>query len=112
MKERLLKYLACPVCHASLSLAGDLQREGQEIMAGRLECNGCQTSYPIDHGVPHFADLDHVGEEKAATAAGFGWEWKKFTQHDEKYREQFLGWLKPVSPGFFKDKVVLDGGCG
>ena len=112
MKERLLKYLACPVCHASLSLAGDLQREGQEIMAGRLECNGCQTSYPIDHGVPHFADLDEVGEEKAATAAGFGWEWKKFTQHDEKYREQFLGWLKPVSPEFFKDKVVLDGGCG
>jgi SAM-dependent methyltransferase len=112
MKERLLNYLACPACLGAVVLSGDLERDDQEIMAGQLSCKRCQKNYPIVRGVPHFADLDEVGEEKAATAAGFGWEWKQFTQHDEKYGEQLLGWLNPVQPEFFQDKVVLDGGCG
>lgn len=81
-------------------------------MAGKLTCHDCKREYPIAGGVPRFADLADVGEEKAAIAAGFGWEWKQFTQHDEKYGQQLLGWLNPVQPEFFKDKVVLDGGCG
>ncbi len=112
MKERLLKYLACPACLGPVALAGELKREGAEIMGGNLNCERCRKNYAIVRGVPHFADLGEVGEEKAATAAGFGWEWKQFTQHDEKYGEQLLGWLNPVQPEFFKDKIVLDGGCG
>ena len=88
------------------------ERDGLEIMAGQLKCAGCGREYPIVGGVPRFADLAEVEEEKAATAAGFGWEWKQFNQHDEKYGEQLLGWLNPVKPEFFKDKIVLDGGCG
>jgi SAM-dependent methyltransferase len=34
------------------------------------------------------------------------------TTHDDKYAEQLLGWLNPVQPEFFVDKVVLDAGCG
>lgn len=63
-------------------------------------------------GVPRFAALDQVEAEKAATAANFGWQWQHFTQSDEKYDQQFLGWLAPVEKHFFKDKVVLEGGCG
>jgi SAM-dependent methyltransferase len=33
-------------------------------------------------------------------------------QSDELYADQFLGWIAPVRPEFFQDKVVLEGGCG
>jgi len=112
MKERLLKFLACPACDGRIILADAAESEDGEIIAGQLDCVACKRAYPILRGVPRFADLAEVGEEKAAIAAGFGWEWKQFTQHDEKYGEQFLGWLNPVQPEFFKDKIVLDGGCG
>ena len=62
--------------------------------------------------MPRFASLDEVEEEKAATAAGFGWQWQHFTQADDKYEQQFLGWIAPVTPEFFQDKIVLEGGCG
>jgi SAM-dependent methyltransferase len=112
MKERLLKFLVCPACQGDVTLREGAEHTGPEIMAGQLDCAGCRREYPITGGVPRFANLAEVEEEKAATAAGFGWEWKQFTQHDEKYGEQLLGWLNPVKPEFFKDKVVLDGGCG
>jgi len=63
-------------------------------------------------GVPRFASLETVAEDKAATAANFGWQWQHFTQFDEKYEQQFLGWIAPVTSEFFQDKVVLEGGCG
>jgi len=53
-----------------------------------------------------------IAADKAATAENFGWQWQHFTQADDKYEQQFLGWLTPVTPEFFKDKVVLEGGCG
>src|SRR5204862_8365464 len=31
---------------------------------------------------------------------------------DERYADQFLGWIAPVTPEFFRDKVVLEAGCG
>ncbi len=50
--------------------------------------------------------------DKAATAENFGWQWQHFVQSDELYADQFLGWIAPVRPEFFQDKVVLEGGCG
>lgn len=111
MKERLLQYLACPACAGAITLAS-AGREGEEIVAGQLSCAACARSWPIVRGVPRFASLDAVEEDKAATAAGFGWQWTHFTQTDEKYEQQFLGWIAPVTPDFFKNKVVLEGGCG
>ena len=81
-------------------------------MEGDLDCAGCARHFAIVRGVPRFADLDQLEAEKAATAANFGWQWQHFTQEDERYAEQFLGWIAPVRPEFFKDKVVLEGGCG
>jgi SAM-dependent methyltransferase len=112
MKERLLEYLACPNCQAGLILADAVERDGLDVMTGHIECAGCKRQYPIVRGVPRFANLEEIEEEKAATAAGFGWEWTHFNQRDEKYGGQLLGWLNPVTPEFFKDKIVLDGGCG
>jgi len=81
-------------------------------MEGELRCTSCPSSFPITSGIPRFANLDEVESDKRATAAGFGWQWQHFTQEDERYAEQFLGWVAPVTPEFFRDKVVLEAGCG
>ena len=89
-----------------------LTRKTKPAFEGTLECAGCTKQFPIVRGVPRFADLEGVDPEKAATASSFGFEWQHFTQQDERYGDQLLGWIAPVKPEFFKNKVVLDGGCG
>lgn len=112
MKKRLLQHLACPECGADIRLLSVAKEDNGGILEGDLDCVGCAKHFPIVRGVPRFAELDKIEEDKAATASSFGWEWQHFTQEDERYGEQMLGWIDPVKPEFFKDKVVLDGGCG
>ena len=81
-------------------------------MEGELRCAKCNSSWPISSGIPRFAKLEELESDKRATASGFGWQWQHFTQEDTRYAEQFLGWIGPVTPEFFRDKVVLEGGCG
>lgn len=111
MKKKLLQYLACPSCGSDIALT-EKRTEGIEIMEGELDCGNCRVNYPIVRGVPRFVDLKEIDADKAAIAAGFGFEWQHFTQNDDRYAEQFLGWIDPVQPEFFRDKIVLDGGCG
>ncbi len=107
-----MEYLACPSCGGDLQLLSEGKVEGIEIIEGELGCASCEARFPIVRGVPRFANLHEVDEDKAATASSFGWEWQHFTQEDERYGDQMLGWIDPVKAEFFKDKVVLDGGCG
>ncbi len=111
MKNSLLKYLCCPDCSGDLELR-DTEVDGSEIMQGDLACVACDRRFPIVRGIPRFASLNEVDAEKKATAENFGWSWQEFSHEDEKYDEQFLGWIAPVKPDFFKDKLVLEGGCG
>lgn len=81
-------------------------------MEGMLACVSCGARFPVVRGVPRFASPENVASDKAATAENFGWQWQHFTQDDELYDEQFLAWIAPVRPEFFKDKLVIEGGCG
>lgn len=112
VKERLLQYLCCPVCSGAVEVADVGRRDGSEIVEAELSCASCTARWPVIRGVPRFAAIEGVADDKAATAESFGWQWQHFTQTDQKYEQQFLGWLAPVTPEFFKDKVVLEGGCG
>ena len=112
MKERLLQYLACPACHGAIELLTVTAHDGSELIEGELVCSSCRQRFPVHRGIPRFAELDRIESEKAATAASFGWQWQHFTQQDTKYADQFLGWIAPVTPDFFKGKVVLEAGCG
>jgi len=112
MKEKLLEILACPVCGGDLLLVHVGGREEREIIEGLLSCRKCDREYKIVRGVPRFADLSKIEQDKLETAENFGWQWTRFTQEDEKYNEQFLGWIQPVKPEFFRDKIILEGGCG
>lgn len=111
MKEKLLSYLVCPACNGPLELSVR-DAEQREIIEGALRCASCAASFPITRGIPRFADLAEVESDKRATASNFGWQWQHFTQADSHYADQFLGWIAPVTPEFFRDKVVLEGGCG
>lgn len=112
MKRRLLDYLACPSCAASVQLSSIDDEDGIEIMSGLLKCTACMLTFAIRRGVPRFADLALVGEGKQATAESFGWSWQEFSHEDEKYGDELLGWITPVRPEFFSGKTVLEGGCG
>jgi SAM-dependent methyltransferase len=112
MKRKLLDYLCCPACAARLDLNEIVVVEGEEIMQGQLECAACKSVFPIVRGVPRFVSSEMLEADKAATAESFGWQWQHFTHSDELYADQFLGWIAPVQPEFFRDKVVLEGGCG
>ncbi len=112
MKEKLLELLACPTCGGDVLLAYASKYEDQEIIEAVLTCRKCEREYKVERGVPRFAALDKIEQDKAATATNFGWQWTHFTQEDKKYAEQFLGWIQPVKPEFFAGKIVLEGGCG
>jgi SAM-dependent methyltransferase len=111
LKKKLLAYLVCPACSGKLNLSSN-EHEDAEVLEGTLTCASCSAEFPITRGIPRFAKLEEVTSDKRETAAGFGWQWQHFTQEDPRYQEQFLGWIHPVKPEFFLDKVVLEGGCG
>jgi SAM-dependent methyltransferase len=111
VKAKLLDYLICPECQGELRLHA-AEQDGIEIMSGELECVNCERAFPVVGGIPRFADLSEIDAEKQATAVKFGWSWQEFSHEDEKYDEEFLGWIAPVRPEFFEGKVVLEGGCG
>ena len=112
MRQRLLQYLACPACDGTLEISGVTASDGSHTLEGELSCVSCKARFPITRGIPRFAALDKLDADKAATAAKFGWQWQHFTQEDQKYADQFLGWIAPVTAEFFRDKIVLEGGCG
>jgi SAM-dependent methyltransferase len=112
MKEKLLDLLACPCCGGDILLAYASKYLDKEIIEAVLTCQKCSREYKVERGIPRFAALDKIEQDKADTAENFGWQWTHFTQEDKKYAQQFLGWLQPVKEDFFEGKIVLEGGCG
>jgi SAM-dependent methyltransferase len=109
MRESLLQYLACPQCGSDFALRA-AERDGDHVMSGALLCSGCGSEYAVRRGVPRFAvDVEAVEER---TADAFGYEWNRYSELADRYRQQFLDWIRPVEPAFFEDRVVLEGGCG
>jgi SAM-dependent methyltransferase/uncharacterized protein YbaR (Trm112 family) len=109
VKRAALQFLCCPACQGDLDLV-EAAAEGDDVMAGTLACVGCDAAYPVARGVPRFA-----GEQSGAaarTADAFGYQWKRYRELADRYRRQFLDWVKPVDEHFFADRVVLEGGCG
>jgi len=110
VKEALLAYLVCPACQAELDLTVT-RRDAQEILEGNLTCRGCGRRYEIVRAVPRML-TGELAADKQKTADAFSWQWQHFVEMHERYEEQFLDWIHPIQPAFFKDKLVLDAGCG
>jgi SAM-dependent methyltransferase len=112
VKPRLVDLLACPVCGGDLRLeTTETEPASGEVTAGDLTCEACGREYPVRAGVPRLLPDELTAiEEKTATA--FGWQWQEFVEMHEQYEAQFLDWIHPIEPAYFRDKVVLDAGCG
>lgn len=110
MKQSLLSLLVCPACHNPLEARVDTA-EGVEIMEGALLCGGCSAAFPILRGIPRFLAQSLTADQKA-TADAFAYEWTHYSELTEADSREFLAWIAPLTPASFKDRVVLDGGCG
>jgi SAM-dependent methyltransferase len=62
-------------------------------------------------GIPRMAP-SAMPEEQRETADAFGYEWQHFDAVHDTYEQQFLEWVDPLRPADFKDRLVLDAGCG
>jgi SAM-dependent methyltransferase len=109
MKPSAMEFLACPDCGGELEVTVAVT-DAEEIMEGDLRCLDCATGFPIRGGIPRF--VQGVSEIETRTAEAFGYEWKQYSEIAPRYRQQFLDWLRPVTPEFFRGRVVLEGGCG
>lgn len=109
MKARLVDDLACPLSGHSLRL--EPKRDLEEIENGELVCDGCGQRWPIRGGIPRLVPPDLVDQQRK-TASAFGWQWQHFAEQHPEFEAQFLDWLQPIDPEFFRGKRVLDAGCG
>jgi len=124
-------------CAAKKLRAADFKRD---VAEGVLNCE-CGRWFPVIASIPRLLSDDlfdelvskHSGflEKHAArlpkkmrgktlkdsvmqrkTGESFGFQWKAFREMYPEYEKNFLNYVAPLQPSFFKDKVVLDAGCG
>jgi SAM-dependent methyltransferase len=110
MEIRVLEQLACPTCAAQLLLADRPADPQVEVISGELECPAGHR-WPVRDGIPRLVPNDLLRQQRQ-TAAAFGWQWTHFAEQHPEFEQQFLDWLHPIEPDFFRDKLVLDAGCG
>lgn len=84
-------------------------------MDGTLTCRGCSGRYAVSRGVPRLLSGVLAAEvEQTVDAFGFEWHHANRMLKDERFSSApvFLDFIDPVRPEWFRDKVVLDAGCG
>jgi len=109
MKLKLLKFLVCFSCGRPFKL--EVYFKDNEIKEGLLACTKCGKSYPIKNYIPRILP-PQLNKQTKKTAESFTYEWKNFSNLYNQYKRQFLDWVFPIKPQFFKNKIILDAGCG
>ena len=49
---------------------------------------------------------------KKKTQRSFSFQWRNFSVMSCDFKDNFLNYISPLEPEFFKNKLVLDAGCG
>ncbi|MCX7641840.1 MAG: methyltransferase domain-containing protein [Elusimicrobiales bacterium] len=111
MRIYALKWLVCPSCEGDFCIKTNEVRE-EHIISGLLSCNKCGEIYEIKNGIPIMLDKSITNEINKETSNRFGYQWQKFSNIESFYEEQFLRWIYPLKKNDFKDKIILDAGCG
>jgi SAM-dependent methyltransferase len=112
VKPTLLPFLACQGCGEDFEIARADSPE--DVREGELSCTGCGARIPIRQGVPDFTGRseDEVQEESRRTQENFGYSWNNFYKTQTHFDEQFHAWIAPFRVDEFRDRIVLDAGCG
>lgn len=141
MKKKLMKILVCPECRKRLSLRIFEESSG-EITEGLLTCgckrwypiiggvprmlpDGLRDSHTkkryssflkkYEGRLPRGFSPVNLSKDmrlKRDTLESFGFQWNIFSDMFPEFRENFLNYIKPIKPSFFRNKLVLDAGCG
>lgn len=102
-KAILERLLACPFCRTSL-----------RYEEGRYACPGCRRSYPVRNGIPRF--VGDLSGDMQQIRRSFHLEHARYleSRHVHFGPQLVDQWLEDVQlpPAYFKDKLVLDVGCG
>lgn len=106
MKKKILPLLACPTCYSKLGLQIDKQ-EDDEIIEGTLKCK-CGQEFPITKGIPRIL----LNKNNIKKAECFEFEWKRYKGMSFEEEKRCLMKRFVEGEDFFKDKIVLDVGCG
>jgi ubiquinone/menaquinone biosynthesis C-methylase UbiE len=53
MREELLRFLCCPICHGDLKLTVQ-DTSSDVVLSGRLACDSCHRVYRVSNGIPDF----------------------------------------------------------
>lgn len=141
MKYGLLDIVVCPHCQGRLTCTA-FSEIATEVLEGILICDcgrwypiiggiprllpdslmadfllgnaGFLQKYKGD--IPKSLALSNSRDEsinlKRRTSSSFGFEWDTFSEVIEEYETNFLSYVSPVEKSFFRDKLVLDAGCG
>lgn len=108
-----LRVLRCPGCQGELTRAG-----------ATLTCAQCTETFATSGGIPRMLlrpmrealageqRAQDIDERRVATAQSFGYEWTHFAAMRPEWERNFLDYMAPHGPEFFRGKRVLDGGSG
>jgi SAM-dependent methyltransferase len=111
LRRALLDDLVCPLSFDPLRLDATNEIDTEVVETGELVCDGCHQRWPIQDSIPRLVPPDLAAQQRKSASA-FGWQWQHFAEMHPEFESQFLDWLHPIEPGFFRDKRVLDAGCG
>lgn len=117
MDPKLLDLLICPACRPAerpLRPAA-LKQAGGDVLAGRLECPGCNRRYPIEKGVaillpePKTAELRETDRyESPAVIASYLWSHYGDLLDDPEATDAYARWAALIAG---VSGPVLDAGC-
>ena len=141
MKYRLLDIVVCPHCQGQLACTSFL-KTGAEVLEGILTCDCGRWYPVIDgiprllpdslmagflsnnsnflekyrDKIPQIIGATNIKDAsinlKRRTSDSFGFEWDTFSDIVKEYEANFLSYINPIEESFFRDKLVLDAGCG
>ncbi len=106
MKIKSIDLLACPSCHAELTLVGD---SSPSIRNASLHCSGCDRHYPVVDGIPHFIqqqELTGFNRKFARMYNWFSWIYRPFSF----FAFKFIGMSEEQGRGEILDRLEPRGG--
>ena len=113
----LTETLRCPACVGQLNRVRDADQD-------TLACSKCGEKFPVIRSIPRLllppfreALLGNgteagTDQRQLQTALSFGFEWTRFPEMYDEWDRSFLEYMQPHRAEFFRDKKVLDAGCG
>lgn len=103
-KFKLIDIIICPNCGSYL-----VNKINKKISS--LFCKKCEIYYPIIKNIPRFIIEKKASVDLQKTIVNFGFEWEKWNKLPAFAENCFLDIVK-IKPNFFKNKKILDAGCG